>query len=139
MKHFFLAVLATLSIACSAQQAQECSPTEFQKLKSDYDKMTKSENYVSMRATSKELAMKLNQIKGWEDFNSDDTWDRWIMKNISNTKFSSIEEAHHLRNQMLVLTRKNQEEYREMWIRFKLASRQQRLDLLATEYNGKSE
>ena len=101
--------------------------------------MIKSENYVSMRARSKELAKKLNQIKGWEDFKSDDTWDRWITKNISKTMFSSIEEANHLRNQMLALTRKNQEEYREMWIRFKLASRQQRLDLLATEYNGKSE
>lgn len=139
MKYLFLAVLTFFSIGTFAQQPQGLSPTEFQKLRSDYVKMTKSEDYVSMRAKSKELAAKLNQAKDWESFKSDDTWNKWIIENISKTKFSSIEEANHLRNQMFELTRKNQIDYRDMWQRFRQASQQQRIELLAAEYKGEFE
>ena len=134
MKNLFFIFLFLITINSFSQNQDGLSSHDFQKLKKAYVEMTNSDSYIAMRTQSKLIASKLNgeklgQVETAEDFN------KWILQNISKTKFSSIDEANSMFKLMLELTTKVvMVEHKDVYAQLKKASQTQTLELIEEEF-----
>jgi hypothetical protein len=134
MKNLFFIFLTLFTICSFSQNQDGLSSIEFQKLKKAYVEMTNSESYRAMRAQSKLIASKLNgekldKVETEEDFN------KWILQNISKTKFSSIDEANSAFKLGMELTTKVvMTDHKDVYAQLKKASQSQRLELIEDEF-----
>ena len=134
MKNLFFTFLTFITINSFSQNQDGLSSHDFQQLKKAYVEMTNSDSYIAMRTQSKLIASKLNgeklvQVETAEDFN------KWILQNISKTKFSSIDEANSMFKLMLELTTKVvMVEHKDVYAQLKKASQTQTLELIEDEF-----
>lgn len=134
MKNLFFILTFFITINSFSQNQEGLNSTDFQQLKKAYVEMTNSDSYIAMRTQSKLIASKLNgeklgQVETAEDFN------KWILQNISKTKFSSIDEANSMFKLMLELTNKVvMVEHKNVYAQLKKASQTQTLELIEDEF-----
>ena len=133
MKNLFFTILTFITINSFSQNQEGLSSQDFQQLKKAYVEMTNSDSYIAMRTQSKLIASKLNgeklvQVETAEDFN------KWILQNISKTKFSSIDEANSAFKLGMELTTKVvMVDFKDVYAQFRKTSQSQMVELIEDE------
>jgi hypothetical protein len=148
MKNLIIILFFSVSQICVSQveakdSAEKTTQTglsseEVEQFKIDYAVMTKSDTYKAMKGNRTEFTKKLN---GQKDavLKPDEGWNTWITNNLSKTNFSSIEEANSMRQSGIDLTKKNMDEFPELYATFRRATKEQRQEILKAEQDAKSQ